>query len=53
LITRVEAGVVVEVVGVVVVVVDELEAGDTALTIRNVPPTKSKTMIRTIGRGGW
>jgi hypothetical protein len=51
--TRVDDGVVVDVVAVVVVVVEELDAGDTERTIKKVPPTKSNTMMRTTGNGGW
>jgi hypothetical protein len=53
LITRVVDGDVVLVVGVVVVVVGLPEDGEIARTIKNVPPTKSTTMIRTTASEGW
>jgi hypothetical protein len=51
--TRVVAGAVVLVVGRVVVVVTELEAGEIARTIRKVPPTKSTTIMSTTASDGW
>jgi hypothetical protein len=53
LITRVDVGAVVLVVGNVVVVVTELEAGEIARTIKKVPPIKSTTMMSTTASDGW
>jgi hypothetical protein len=52
LITRVVAGDVVLVVEEVVVVVGVPEDGEIARTIKNVPPTKSRTMINTTASDG-
>jgi hypothetical protein len=52
LITRVADGDVVLVVGDVVVVVGDPEDGEMARTIKNVPPTKSRTMISTTASDG-
>jgi hypothetical protein len=53
LITRADGVVVVLVGASVVVVVVELEAGEIARTIKNVPPTKSTMMMSTTASDGW
>jgi hypothetical protein len=52
LITRADEGAVVLVVDDVVVVVGDPEDGEMARTIKNVPPTKSRTIISTTASDG-
>jgi hypothetical protein len=53
LITRADGGAVALVGASVVVVVGEVEAGEMARTIKNVPPTKSTMMMSTTAIDGW